>query len=338
MASSPPVWFASPPERMAGDQICANFLRINYPIMQTILGAGGTIGKDLAKALPQYTDQIRLVSRNPKAVNPGDELMSADLTDAEAVSRAVAGSKVVYLTVGYDYDTKVWREKWPPTMRNVIAACRQHGAKLVFFDNVYMYDRDYLSPMTEDTPVRPTSRKGEIRADIARMLTDAMQAGTVTALIARAADFYGPNNDKSVLVETVVKNLKKGKAANWMAGLDRVHTFTYTPDAARATALLGNTPDAYGQVWHLPTHTDRLTGRQWVELLAREMNAKPKVSTLPLWMMGLLGLFVPIMKEIREMAYQYDRDYFFDSSKFTKRFGMEPTPIAEGIRETVRGN
>lgn len=306
--------------------------------MQTILGAGGTIAKDLAKSLRGYTDRIRLVSRNPKAVNPGDELVSADLTDAEAVSRAVAGSEVAYLTVGYDYDRKVWREKWPPTMRNVIDACQQHGAKLVFFDNIYMYDRDHLDPATEDTPIRPTSQKGQVRAEIAQMLTDAMKAGTVTALIARAADFYGPNNDKSVLVETVVKNLKKGKAANWLASLDRVHTFTYTPDAARATALLGNTPDAYGQVWHLPTHTERLTGRQWVDLFAKEMNVKPNASALPLWIVRLIGLFVPIMSEFHEMAYQYDRDYFFDSSKFSNRFGIEPTPIAEGIRETVRGN
>lgn len=306
--------------------------------MQTILGAGGTVAKDLARFLPTYTDRVRLVSRTPKAVNPTDELVAADLTDIDAVSRAVAGSEVVYLTVGYDYKIDVWREKWPATMRNVIAACQQHNARLVFFDNVYMYDRDHLGAMTEETPIRPTSRKGAVRAEIAQMLTDAIKAGNLTALIARSADFYGPGNDKSVLVETVVKNFKKGKAANWFGSLDHVHNFTFTPDAARATALLGNTADAYGQVWHLPTQTERLTGRQWVELFARELNTKPKASTLPLWMMGALGLFVPIMKEFKEMAYQYDRDYFFDSSKFTKRFNIEATPIEEGIRETIRGN
>ncbi len=305
---------------------------------QTILGAGGTIGTDLTHALTAYTDTIRIVSRTPKAVNPGDELVSADLTDAEAVSRAVAGSAVVYLTVGYEYNIKTWREKWPATMRNVIAACGQHGAKLVFFDNVYMYDRDHLSPMTESTPIRPTSRKGEVRAEIARMLTEAISAGTVTALIARSADFYGPHNDKSVLVETVLKNLRGGKAANWFVSPDHVHNFTYTPDAARATALLGNTPDAYGQVWHLPTHPQRLTGRQWVELFANELHTKPRVSALPVWLLRVLGLFVPLMNELREMAYQYDRDYFFDSRKFTERFDIEATSPAEGVRETIRGN
>ncbi|MCY7353091.1 MAG: NAD-dependent dehydratase, partial [Cytophagaceae bacterium] len=91
-------------------------------------------------------------------------------------------------------------------------------------------------------------------------------------------------------------------------------------------------------VWHLPTHPQRLTGRQWVELFANELNVKPKASVLPLWILSALGLFVPIMKELREMGYQYDRDYFFDSSKFNNRFDFVPTSPAEGVRETARGN
>jgi len=39
--------------------------------MQVILGAGGTIGKDLAKELINYTPKVRLVSRNPQKINKG---------------------------------------------------------------------------------------------------------------------------------------------------------------------------------------------------------------------------------------------------------------------------
>ena len=73
------------------------------------------------------------------------------------------------------------------------------------------------------------------------------------ALIARSADFYGPGNEKSFVTEMVYKNIKTGKAANWFINADKKHSFTYTPDAAKATALLGNTKDAYNQIWHLPT-------------------------------------------------------------------------------------
>ena len=177
--------------------------------MQTILGASGVIGKTLAKELLAYTSDIRLVSRNPKAINPNDQLMVADLTNAEQVDRAVAGSEVVYLTVGLEYSIKVWQKHWPVIMRNVIDSCKKNGAKLVFFDNVYMYDRDFLGNMTEDIPVRPTSKKGEVRAQIEAMLKKEIKSGNLTALIARSADFIGPGN--SGLVEMVYKNFSKGK-------------------------------------------------------------------------------------------------------------------------------
>ncbi|GAB3920654.1 NAD-dependent epimerase/dehydratase family protein [Larkinella terrae] len=303
--------------------------------MQTILGSSGAIGVELAKELTNYTDRIRLVSRNPKKVNPTDELFPADLSDRDQVFKAVEGSDVVYLTVGFDYNIKVWREKWPAMMRNAIDACKKWNAKLVFFDNLYLYGPDSVGHMTEETAVRPSSKKGQIRAEIAATLMNEARQGTITALIARAADFYGPNNDKSLLVETVVKNFQKGKAANWFVRTDKVHTFTYTPDAAKATAILGNTASAYNQVWHLPTDQTRLTGRQWIELFANEMKVKPRSSVLPVWMIRLIGIFVPFMRELPEMMYQYEQDYVFDSSKFEKAFHFQPTKPAEGVKRTV---
>jgi nucleoside-diphosphate-sugar epimerase len=302
--------------------------------MQTILGANGVIGKGLAKELITYTSDIRLVSRNPRAVNPGDQLMVADLTNAEQVDRAVAGSDVVYLTVGLEYNIKVWKKQWPVIMRNVIDSCKKNGAKLVFFDNVYMYDRDFLSNMTEDIPVRPTSKKGEVRAQIEAMVKKEIKSGNLTALIARSADFIGPGN--SGLVEMVYKNFIKGKKANWFSKTDKIHSFTNTIDAARGTAKLGNAPDAFGEVWHLPTSDARLTGKEWIGLFAKEMKVEPKISALPDWMLGLLGLFVPVLGELKEMTYQYDRDYFFNSSKFNKRFNYTPITPEEGVKNLVK--
>lgn len=304
--------------------------------MQTILGSGGAIGIELAKALTQYTTDIRLVSRKPQKVNETDTLHSANLLQADDVKKAVQGSSVVYVTVGFPYNLKVWQNSWPKFMENVIAACIEYDCKLVFFDNMYMYDKDHLNGMTEETPINPPSEKGKVRAQIAKMLMDEIKAGHITALIARSADFYGPNiANTSMLNETVTKNLAKGKKANWMGAADRKHSFTYTPDAGKATALLGNTPDAYNQVWHLPTAPDPFTGKELVEHIAKALGAKPKVQVAPKWMIYLIGLFVPVMKEMPEMLYQYERDYVFDSSKFEKRFGMEATPYTKGIAQVV---
>ncbi len=304
--------------------------------MQTILGAGGAIGSDLAKELTAYTNQIRLVSRNPVKINEGDQLVSADLTNRTQVFEAVKGSEIVYITVGFPYKAIVWDQVWPAFMRNVIDACKENKAKLVFFDNVYLYDPEQIPHMTEETPVNPSSKKGKIRAHIARMLMDEVEQGKIKALIARAADFYGPGISNSVIQEAVYKNLKAGKRANWFCTLDKVHSCTFTPDAAKATAILGNDDKAYGQAWHLPTAGDPLTGKEWIEAFAKEMNVQPKSMVAGKFMIRIMGLFNSIMKEFVEMLYQYDRDYVFDSSKFERAYQFKPTPYKDGIQKVVK--
>ncbi len=307
--------------------------------MQTILGSGGTIGLELARILPEYTNNVRLVSRNPKRAISSNELFHADLLKQGEVIRAVEGSDVVYLLVGLPYKIKVWREQWPAVMCNTIEACKTHGSKLVFFDNIYMYDRDYLSRMDENTPIRPTSKKGVVRAGVAKMLTDAVEEGEVEALIARSADFYGPGRQKnSVLAQMVFNRLAAGKSAQWINSIEHKHSFTYTPDASRGTALLGNTDDAYGEVWHLPTASDPMTGMQWIEAIAREFTVEPKVQVVTNFLMTMMGLFVPALKEVKEMNYQYDREYEFLSDKFNKRFDFEPTGYLEGIKAVVEAD
>jgi nucleoside-diphosphate-sugar epimerase len=303
--------------------------------MQTILGANGTIGSLLAKELVNYTYKIRLVSRNPRKVNETDELFPADLSQPAAVDLAIKGSDIVYLVVGLDYNLKVWEETWPVLVRAVIEACKKYNSRLVFFDNVYLYDISAIPHMTEESAIDPPSRKGAVRKQLAQMITDEVRAGKLMALIARSADFYGPDNDKSFLNELVYKNFLKGRRASWFVNPDKKHSFTYTPDAARATALLGNTEDAYNSVWHLPTDKNTLTGRDFVKLFAKEMRVPDKLSVMPVWMIRMIGIFVPLLREMPEMMYQYDRDYFFDSSKFNNRFNFNPTSYSEGVRNIV---
>lgn len=305
--------------------------------MQTILGAGGAIATELARALTAYTTDIRLVSRHPSKVNEGDQLFPADLTDPAKVSEAVRGSEIVYLTVGFPYKLKVWQDNWPLVMANVIAACTEHGAKLVFFDNIYMYDGRDLSHMTEQQPKDPPSQKGKVRAQVERMVWDAVRDQGLKALVARAADFYGPSVvNVSILTEMVFKPLSTGGTANWLMDDGYKHSFTYTPDAGKATALLGNTPDAYGEAWHLPTAPDPLTGKEWVNAVAKVLGAKPKYRIVGRFMSWLIGLFVPTLHENMEMLYQYDRDYVFNSDKFERRFGIRPTPYAQGLEAIAR--
>jgi nucleoside-diphosphate-sugar epimerase len=302
--------------------------------LHTILGAGGAVAGQLAPLLLANNERVRLIARNPQPA-AGAETVAADVTDYQQVLRAVEGSSIVYLLVGLKYDLRAWRESWPRIMTNVINACRQTGSALIFFDNVYMYGHT-SGPMTEETPFHPTSKKGAIRSSIATQLLHEMEAGTLRALIARAADFYGPGADKSGVPNLLVfDNLRKGKKAQWLGRADQPHSFTYVPDTAKALYLLAGKEEAFGQTWHLPTAPDPLTGRQFIEEAARAMGRETSFSVLPTFMLRLAGLFDRTIGELAEMNYQFTHPYLFDSSKFNKAFNYQPVSYAEGIKATA---
>lgn len=220
-------------------------------------------------------------------------------------------------------------------MKNVISACKTHKAKLVFFDNVYAYGL-VKGWMKEDTLVNPVSKKGEVRAQIAQMIMNEVERGSLDAIIARAADFYGPNTPLSFATVTVFQNLKRGKKAQWFIDANKKHSMTYTPDAGKATAILGNTSSAYNQIWHLPTDKNALTGKEFIELTAKAFGVEPRYTVLKKWMIQVVGTFIPVVKESIEMLYQNEHDYLFESTKFEKAFNFTPTSYRDGIAETVK--
>lgn len=301
--------------------------------MQTILGAGGAIGNELLKELLQARKPVRLVARNPKPVN-GAETRAADISNLDETVKAVAGSTAVHLLVGLKYDTKLWRELWPRIMSNTIEACKRANAKLIFFDNVYMYGK-VSGPMTEATPFNPSSRKGEVRAQIATTLLNEMKAGKLAAMIARSADFYGPMVKTSIPNLLVFENFAKGKTASWLANDSVRHSYTYTPDAARSLMLLADSASAWNQTWHLPTAANPPTGKQFIEMVAKEFGVAPKYRVLRRPLVRIAGLFSADIRESYEMLYQSESEYLFDSTKFSKAFRFEATSYAEGIKRTA---
>jgi nucleoside-diphosphate-sugar epimerase len=302
--------------------------------MITILGAGGAIGNELVKFLAERKQPFRLVGRNPRTIRGATETVAADLTDRDQTIRAVAGSHVVHLLVGLKYDHKVWAEMWPRVMSNTIEACKRARARLIFFDNVYMYGR-VSGAMTEETLFNPCSRKGEIRANIATALIDEWKAGTLTGMIARAADFYGPDTGNGVPNVLVFEPFSRNQRASWLVNDSVPHSFTYTPDAARSLVQLAESASAWNQTWHVPTTPNPLTGKEFVTLAAKEFGVAAKYRVLSRPIIRVAGWFNPKVAESYEMLYQSDSPYLFDSSKFAREFGFAGTPYADGIRATA---
>jgi len=302
--------------------------------MITILGAGGVIANEVVKLLSAWKQPIRLVAHHARPLPGATEMISADLSDKDQTIHAVAGSSIVHLLVGLKYDHKLWTEMWPRIMANTIEACKRSGAKLIFFDNVYMYGKA-SGTMTEETPFNPCSKKGEVRAKIATSLINEWKAGALTAMIARAADFYGPETPNGLPNVLVFEPFAKNQKASWVANDSVPHSYTYTPDAARSLVTLAESESAWNQTWHVATTPNPPTGKEFMAMAAKELGVAPKYRVLSRPMVRLIGWFNPLVGEVHEMLYQNDSPYLFDSSKFAKAFSFSGTPYAEGIRATA---
>lgn len=300
--------------------------------MQTILGANGQIGQQLARELAQhFTQDIRVVSRNPSKINPLDHVVAANLLDKNETDKAIAGSDIVYLTVGLPMDTKLWQLQWPTIADNVLHSCQKHDAKLVFFDNTYMYPQT-STPQTETSPFKPVGAKGMVRATIAKQVQQAINDKKISGMICRAPEFYGPDKTQSITQTTIIDNLLNKKTAKVFVRDDTLRSLIYTPDASRAMALLGNTADAFGQTWHLPCDDNRLTYSEFIKLAAEVFEVKADYKILASWMIKLAGLFNATIKDACELLPRYAEDNIFVSDKFKQRFPMfAVTSFREGL-------
>lgn len=297
--------------------------------MQTILGAGGPVANALTRLIEQDHHSLRLASRRAINTSGNTTWQKTDLLNRSEVLSATAGSDVIYLTAGLVYDSRIWARQWPVIIENVMEAAKTHNARLLFFDNIYMYGL-VNGPIKEDTAYNPISRKGEVRAKVARRFMDEVKAGNLNGTIARAADFYGAESGNSFIDMLLLKPFSMGKMAQWMGNPNCLHNYTYVPDAAKGMYLLGKNEQSDGRVWHLPT-AKPIKGTDLLQLAANAYEVKPRYIRLPKIVFRTMGLMQRFMKELVELYYQTDHDYLFNSDKFEQAFGVQPTPYSEGI-------
>lgn len=302
--------------------------------MQTILGANGQIGQELAKELKRnYTSDIRIVSRKAVKVNDTDTVFSADLTDRNKAIEAVKGSDIAYFTLGLPMDTDLWEEQFTMILRNVIDACKINGTKLVFFDNTYMYPQNN-QVLTEQTAFAPVGRKGRVRKEMTDMLLKEMAAGTIEAVICRAPEFYGPGKTQSITNSLIFNAIKEDKKLKVPLRDNKLRSLIWTPDASRVTALIGNTPDAFGQTWHLPVDDHKLTYQQFIALVSEIYGKEFRYSVIPKMAFRIGALFNKNAKELLELLPRYEYDNLFDDSQFRKRFpDFKVTTYRQGIEQ-----
>jgi nucleoside-diphosphate-sugar epimerase len=304
--------------------------------MHVIFGAGGTTANALTRELLNNHHTIRLVSRRP-VTTTGTNIswLKADLMVYEEVVNAAKGASVIYLCNGVGYKKQDWKERWPVIMQNALDVAKKTGARLLFFDNTYMYGR-VIGPMTESTPYNPCSVGGEVRARIATQFMQEVKSGNIAGAIARAPTFYGTDSRQSIVDKLVIERFAGHQKARWFGDPRYIHNFGYLPDMGKGLYLLGQDPRADGQVWHLPT-APPITGRKFIELAAEIYGTEPAFFRINKPLLRVASLFNEAAASQLEMFYNWEQDYNFVSSKFEQYFNVQPTSYAEGIRQLSEG-
>lgn len=300
-----------------------------------VFGAGA-VGRALTETLVRRGETVRVVNRSGQAPVPdGVQVLAGDARDPQFTREAARGAAVVYQVLNPGYHR--WAQEFPALQAGVIAAAEAADARLVSLDNVYMYGRPDEHPFAEDHPDAAHTRKGIVRAQMARDLLAAHDAGLVEVAIGRASDYFGPRGGaQSPLGDRVMPAALGGKSAQVLGDPDQPHTYTYIPDIAEGLAVLGEHPAAPGEIWHLPNDPDTRTTRQILDTLYR-LAGHPgaKVRTTPAALLRVLGLFDKPAGELVEMLYEFQAPFVVDSTKISAKLGVHATPLDDALATTL---
>jgi nucleoside-diphosphate-sugar epimerase len=305
------------------------------PARHVVFGTGA-IGLATYEALSRRGESVRLVNRSGSAALPGDvEIVGGDARDPAVTTAVAQGAEVVYQTLNPPYHE--WSAQFPALQAGVLAAAEATGARLVSMENVYMYGRPGGRPLTEDRDYDAHTPKGRLRGRMARDLLAAHAAGRVQVAIGRASDYFGPRGGgQSNLGDRVFPAARDGKSATVLGNPDQPHTYTYIPDIGEGLAVLGEHPDAPGQVWHLPNDPDTRTTRQLVQMVYEQAGRpRARLRAMPPLLLRALGLVNPTLRELVEMQYQFDEPFVVDSSKIDSKLRVSATPIEQALSDTL---
>lgn len=298
--------------------------------MHVVFGAGA-LGREVARQLADGGATVRLANRDGSTRLPAVVPVAADLTDQESAVTAAKGADVLYFCAAPPYQE--WTRSFMALQEGAIAAARRSGAVLVAAENLYGYG--VAGELTETMPLKATTRKGAVRARMSHRLFDAHHGGEIRAVSGRASDFFGPRVTQSSVGDRFWPDLLNGRRINWFGHPDALHSFTYLPDFARALIALGDSSNAWGRAWHVPS-LEPLSIQAFAEQAAEiGRAAPPRIRRTPRLVMRLVGLAIPAAGELIEMEYAFDRDFIMRQDDWNANFDLRATDRDAALAETI---
>lgn len=249
------------------------------------------------------------------------------------IASASEGADVLFHCANVPYHEMVSR--LIPLGESVMEAADRLGLKVVVIDGIYSYGRRQMDRVTEEHPKQPHTKKGKIRLAYERMLFDSRWK-RAKVMIVRLPDYYGPTANEASYLGSTLEAIATGKMATFIGNMQVPREFIYLPDAAVMITELAGKEDAYEQNWNIPG-PGLISGKEIVRI-ARKASGSTK-PVIPLGRIGLslIGMAVPVMKEIVEMLYLTEEPLVLSGDKYERLIGKIPaTTFEEGFTLTIR--
>lgn len=298
-----------------------------------VIGAG-PVGRHIAQLLAARGSDVTVATRSGSDTGIDQVThLRLDATDPEALSVAAQGASVLY-NCANPGDYTQWRQAWPPLASALLVAAERSGAVYAITGNLYPYG-PVTGPMHEGLPDAATDHKGVLRAQMFADAKELHEAGRIRGVEVRGSDYVGAGVGQNGHVTRQLPGMLKGRRA-WVIGRkDQPHTFTDVLDVARLLVAAAEDEDAHGRVWHVPSNAPRTQEQALTDVMAALGRPAPKVSAIPAPVLGVSARFVPVMREINDLSYQWTRPYVLDDAASRAHFGIEPTPWDEVCRRTA---
>jgi nucleoside-diphosphate-sugar epimerase len=301
------------------------------PGTHLVVGAGG-VGSAVALVLADAGVDVVLASRSGRG--PDDPRISRVRVDASSVDAllAVAPSAVViYNCVNPEYTS--WTTDWPPMAQAFLEYAERTGAVLATVSNLYGYGPVDV-PMTEELPLAAEGEKARVRVRMWQDAKAANDSGRIRATEVRGSDYICPG-EQSMLGDRVMPRILAGKNVQLIGDLDEPHSWTAPVDVARTIVTAAADPRGWGRAWHVPSNPPRSQREAVADLAAAAGVPAVKASSVPGVLLWGLGLFQPVIRELKETDYQRERPYLLDDSAARATFGLAPTPWADVLSGMV---
>ena len=297
-----------------------------------VVAGAGQVGSLVAQQLMDQGHEVVVVSRSGSGPD-GARCEAADVADRDTLIALTKGADALYNCVNPPYHR--WQQDWPTMADALLATAEATGAVYAMIGNLYIYGPPD-GPMAESDSLNASSAKAQVRVNMWQQALAAHDAGRARVTEVRGSDYFGPGcRDQSHLGERFVPRLLAGKPARLVVSTSTPHSWTYVPDVATAVVVAATDERAWGRAWHVPTDAPLSVRELADRLCAIAGLPNPGVTTMPHWLVRVLGAVSPMLAEIEAIRYQWDRPFVVDSSDFETTFGIAPTAMDEALAATI---